>query len=204
MPTRQPAPAPSRGHYDRALTRRERQDAQRERVTGALAHLSATGRDLNVANVVEVAAIGRNTFYEYFDDVEHALHALSVRARRELSARVAFEQTSARTPHERIRALAWGWVHTALAQPNWVRLALRPPTRARHHAQLSALGEHLRDLLSTEVSARSALPGLADPLKVEAVAAVFETISRAHFGPRPMSKQSLHAALVDVSLRLLR
>ena len=72
-------PAPKRGQYDRALSRRDRQDAQRERVIGALAILSASERELSISNVVEVAGIGRNTFYEYFDDVDHALGAIRSR-----------------------------------------------------------------------------------------------------------------------------
>jgi AcrR family transcriptional regulator len=82
------APAPKRGPYDRALTRNERQAAQQERVIAAIAALAAAGSELSVANVVEHAGIGRNTFYEYFDDVDHALTSINRRARGELSTRV--------------------------------------------------------------------------------------------------------------------
>ena len=81
-------PAPKRGQYDRAMSRHERQAAQQERVIAAVAAVVATGRELSVASVVEHAGIGRNTFYEYFDDVEHALNTIHARARRELAARV--------------------------------------------------------------------------------------------------------------------
>ena len=80
-------PAPKRGQYDRALSRRDRQAAQRERVITALAALSAAERELSIANVVELAGIGRNTFYEYFDDIEHALTAIKARVLRELVLR---------------------------------------------------------------------------------------------------------------------
>src|SRR6185369_9968049 len=94
--------APKRGRYDRALSRRERQAAQRERVIAAIAALSATDRELSVANVVELAGIGRNTFYEYFDDLEHALIEVKSRALREFSDRADAALLSARTPLERI------------------------------------------------------------------------------------------------------
>src|SRR5438105_1117384 len=102
-------PAPKRGQYDRALSRRERQDAQRERVIAALSALTAENRELSLANIVETAGIGRNTFYEYFDDVEHALATVKARALRELGARIEATMRVARTPLERIRALARAW-----------------------------------------------------------------------------------------------
>src|SRR4051794_31166274 len=99
------APAPKRGRYDRGLTRSERQAAQRERVVAAIAALSATDRELSVANVVELAGIGRNTFYEYFDDLEQALLAIEGRALRDFAPRVESALLNARTPLERMRAL---------------------------------------------------------------------------------------------------
>src|SRR5258708_2905894 len=79
--------APKRGLYDRAISRHERQAAQQERVIAAITALVAAGDELSVASVVEHAGIGRNTFYEYFDDVAHALAAIQARARGELSTR---------------------------------------------------------------------------------------------------------------------
>src|SRR6188768_4079764 len=107
-------PAPKRGRYDRALSRSERQAAQRERVIAAVATLSARDPELSVASVVELAGIGRNTFYEYFDDLEHALAATRSRALREFAARVTSALQVARTPLERVRALARAWTENLL------------------------------------------------------------------------------------------
>jgi AcrR family transcriptional regulator len=197
-------PAPKRGQYDRALSRRERQTVQRERVITALAALSATERELSIANVVELAGIGRNTFYEYFDDVEHALTVIKTRALRDLVTRLESSVRAARTPLERIRALARAWAENLFVDPPLVRLALRAQPEMADAAQLSILGAHLTAVLSAQHEARSALPGLADNLKVNAVAAVFDAVSRAHFGPRPMSVEELQSALAELSLRLLR
>jgi AcrR family transcriptional regulator len=196
--------APKRGQYDRALSRRERQTAQRERVITALAALSATERELSIANVVELAGIGRNTFYEYFDDVEHALTAIKTRALRDLVTRLESSVQATRTPLERIRALARAWAESLFVDPPLARLALRAQPEIADAAQLSVLGLHLAGVLSAQHEARSALPGLADTLKVSAVAAVFDAVSRAHFGPRPMSVEDLQSVLADLSLRLLR
>jgi AcrR family transcriptional regulator len=196
--------APKRGHYDRALSRRERQAAQRERVITALAALSATERELSIANVVELAGIGRNTFYEYFDDVDHALTVIKTRALRGLATLLESSGQAARTPLERIRALARAWAQNLFVDPPLVRLALRPQPEIANATQLSVLGMHLADVLSAQHDARSALPGLADTLKIGAVAAVFDAVSRAHFGARPMSVEELQSVLADLSLRLLR
>jgi AcrR family transcriptional regulator len=196
-------PAPKRGHYDRALSRRQRQTAQRERVLTALTALSETEREPSIANIVELAGIGRNTFYEYFDDVEHALSVLKARAVRDLLMRLDSSVQTARTPLERIRALARAWAENLFIDPPLVRLALRAHPEIANAAQLSALGLHLVDVLSAQHEARTALPGLAAPLRVSAVAAVFDALSRAHF-QRPMSVEELQSVLADLSLRLLR
>ncbi len=193
-----------RGQYDRALSRRERQAVQRERVITALAALSATERELSIANVVELAGIGRNTFYEYFDDVEHALTVIRTRALRDLVARLDSSVQAARTPLERIRALARAWAENLFVDLPLVRLALRAQPEMADAAQLSVLGAHLAAVLSTQHEARSALPGLADNLKVSAVAAGFDAVSRAHFGLYPRSVEELQSVLAELSLRLLR
>src|SRR4051812_40653535 len=102
-------PAPKRGQYDRALGRREGQAAQRQRGIAAVAALSATDQELSVAGVVELAGIGGNTFYEYFDDLQHALGAVRNRALHDFATRVTEALQSARTPLERVRALVRVW-----------------------------------------------------------------------------------------------
>ncbi len=197
-------PAPSRGQYNRALSRRERQAAQRERVVTALAALSMTEKELSVGNVVELAGIGRNTFYEYFDDIEHALGAVKTRALRDLAVHLDSSVQAARTPLEQIRALARAWSENLFSNPPMVKLALRAQPEAADATQLSVLGQHLASVLSAQHQARSALPGLAETLKVRAVASVFDAISRAHLGPHRMSVEELQTVLADLSLRLLR
>src|SRR5882724_516484 len=175
-------PAPKRGQYDRALSRRERQEAQRERVIGALAALSAGDRELSIANVVELAGIGRNTFYEYFDDVDHALAVIKARAIHELAVRLESRLQFARTPLERVRAVARAWAEVLFANPPLTRLALRVQPESADAIQLSALGRHVVGVLNEQLEARSALPGLAEPIKLGAVGAVFDSVSRAHLG----------------------
>ena len=196
-------PAPKRGQYDRALSRNERQAAQQERVIAAIAALAAAGRELSVASVVEHAGIGRNTFYEYFDDVEHALTLINGRAQRELVARVEAALRLARTPLERVRALARAWAESVSANPALARLALRAQSAGRDAAELSWLGRYAVTVLENEVESRSALPGLVDPVRVTAVGAVFDAVSRAHLGAQS-APIDLQRVLAELALRLLR
>ncbi|MET0792449.1 MAG: TetR/AcrR family transcriptional regulator [Polyangiaceae bacterium] len=197
-------PAPKRGQYDRALSRSERQTAQRERVVAAITSLSGSERTLNVANVVELAGIGRNTFYEYFDDIEHALVSIKARALREFSARADTAMRSARTPLERVRALARAWTEHLLEAPALARVALQPQSEAIEPTQLSALAQHVVKVLQAEEEARSALPGLNEPLRVVVVAALFDAVSRTHLAVHPLSADELQRVLSELSLRLLR
>ena len=197
-------PAPKRGRYDRTLSRRDRQAAQRERVLAALVAISAAERELSVASVVEFAGIGRNTFYEYFDDLEHALLAIKGRALRDFASRVDTALKTARTPIERVRALARVWTENLLENPAHVKLALRAQAERIDASQLSALGQHLAAVLSAEFDARSALPGLAEPLRVAVVAALFDAVSRAHLNARTMTGDELQRVLAEWSLRVLR
>jgi len=197
-------PAPKRGQYDRALSRRERQAAQRERVIAAVLAIGATDRELSVASVVEVAGIGRNTFYEYFDDLEHALLAIKSRALRDFAAQVEAGLSIARTPLERVRTLARVWAENLLENAAQARFALRAQAESVEATQLSVLGQHVAAVLSAQLEARTALPGLAEPLRVAAVAALFDAVGRAHLNVRAMAKEELQAVLADWSLRVLR
>ena len=195
-------PAPKRGHYDRALSRNERQAIQRERVTAAVTSIAASGGELSVATVVERAGIGRNTFYEYFDDIEHALTTLRARAIHGLDTRIQLVFRTARTPFERVRALSRAWSDNALADPELARLALRARLPERDKA-LSPLGQHVVDVLEKEVESRSALPGLADRMRLLAVAAVFEAVTVSQL-VSPTENPSLDRVLAELALRLLR
>jgi AcrR family transcriptional regulator len=197
-------PAPKRGQYDRALSRQERQAAQRERVIGAIVALSGSKRELNLVNVIERAGIGRNTFYEYFDDIEHALLAVQVRAVRELATRIDAALREARTPLARMRAVSRAWVENLFEDAALVRLSLRAQAAASNSTQLSVLGEHIVAVLAAEVDARSALPGLSEPLRVLAVAALFDAISRVHLSALPAPTDDFPRLLTELMLRLLR
>jgi AcrR family transcriptional regulator len=193
-------PAPRRGRYDRASTRHERQAAQQARVVAAIAALASQAKELSVANIVEYAGIGRNTFYEYFDDAAHAVESISERMCRDLLSRAESALRTSRTPIERIRALARVWVENLVANSALATLALRVEAP---RGEVSALGRCLMTLLEREKEARGPLPGLAEKSRRIAVAAVFDALSRSELAGQGLS-EGFQSSLSELALRLLR
>jgi AcrR family transcriptional regulator len=163
-------PAPGRGQYDRALTRERRQAEQRERLLLATAAAFAH-QQRGVSGVIALAGVGRNTFYEYFDDFAHALDALGSRAlaRLELACRTALER--ARTPIERLRAISRAWCSALLEFPDEAVVLLCAVQRTPSEP-LSVAG---RTLAAWYLSAqRTSRPGAQDPALAQAAAASAE------------------------------
>jgi AcrR family transcriptional regulator len=196
-------PAPGRGQYDRALSRAERQSEQRERLIEAAAEAFATG-PATIARIVAAAGVGRNTFYEFFDDPEHALAQVEAKALRGLEARTRERAAAARTPLEKLRALARAWFEVLDEQPLAFRVALRLPDVTKEFG-LSAAGRFLSDALRrlADDSRRSAGISIQPSAhRITAAVAAAEVFSRARLAS-PASRQH-ESDLVDVMSKLLR
>jgi AcrR family transcriptional regulator len=181
MPAQPTPPAPGRGCYDRSQTRQQRQAEQRDRLMAALAALVTSGAEPTVAGIVARAGVGRNTFYEYFDDVAHALRVLKQRAVRELASAIEESLRSARGPLERLRAATQGWLQAIAREPGLMALALQPSPPQEDAAESSLLAIHLRSvlaLLAQDSGVVTALPGIRNEQKRVAVSAVFDALSR--------------------------
>ena len=194
-------PAPGRGSYDRSLTRAERDAEHRERLLRATAEVLSEG-PLTVARIVERAGVGRSTFYEFFDSPEHLLEQLEQRLLRSLEGALEAALAEARTPLEKLRAIARAWL-TALEERTLeaeVALSRRPG-----RALLSAPGELLHQTLQRTVEiARRDLGWFkaTDDVSVLAAAAAAETIGRRHLGVAPIREAP--RLLADVLAKLLR
>jgi AcrR family transcriptional regulator len=146
-----------------------------------VASLAVGGEELTVGAIVARAGVGRNTFYEYFDDVGHALRVLKQRAVRELASAVEESLRGTRAPLERLRAATQGWVQAIAREPGLMALALRPSSVQDDPGQASLLALHLRSvlaLLAQDAGTAAALPGIRNENKRVAVSAVFEALSR--------------------------
>jgi AcrR family transcriptional regulator len=193
-------PAPGRGAYDRSLTRAQRDAEHRERLLRATAELFGTG-PLTVGRIVERAGVGRSTFYEFFDGPEHLLTQLEQRALRHLEAELQAAFNEARTPLERVRAIARRLVSALEALPFEARVALGKRSET---ASFSPAGELLhRALLRCVERARaeSAWFKTADDLSVLAAAAAAEAIVRRHLSAAIVDAPRVVADLV---IKLLR
>ena len=161
-------PAPGRGQYDRRLPRERRLAEQKERLVAATARALVLSDEPSVAQVIAIAGMGRNTFYEYFDDVPHARKAAEQRALRLVEDALRGAEAQTRTPVERFRALARAWFELAATTPAELLLVLRAPLaheRARADAPSAAsvpeLGERPPALRVTRAGAGAAAAGLS-------------------------------------------
>jgi AcrR family transcriptional regulator len=172
-------PAPGRGSYDRSLSRPERDAEHRERLLRATGELFGRGA-LTVARIVEHAGVGRSTFYEFFDGPEHLVGQLEKRVLKQLESELQLAFVEARTPLERVRAIARRFVAALEIEPSDARVALGQ----RHEdALLSPAGESLRGALERCVAAARADNAwfkTADDVSVLAAAAAAEVICRRH------------------------
>lgn len=195
-------PAPGRGAYDRTLSRAERDAQHRERLLLAAAEVLAQGPP-TVARIVERAGVGRSTFYEFFDSPEHLLEHLEQRTLRALQAALELAVDEARTPLERLRAIARSWLSELEARPLEASVAL---TRRIGSELLSPAGQLLYQML--ERCARSArLEGsgwfaTADDVSLLAAAAAVEVLTRRHLAGR--SIRDAARRLAELLAKLLR
>ena len=194
-------PAPGRGSYDRSLTRAERDAEHRERLLRATAEVLGSG-PLTVARIVERAGVGRSTFYEFFDGPEHLVAQLEQRALRRLESELQATFTEARTPLERVRAIARRWLAALEAEPVDARVALGKRSDA---GLLSAAGELLHRTLAQCVEA-ARIEGFwfksTDEVSVLAAAAAVEAVSRRHLSVAPLRDAA--RVLAELIVKLLR
>lgn len=177
-------PAPGRGAYDRSLNRVERDAQHRERLLLAASEVLSEG-PLTVARVAARAGVGRSTFYEFFDSPDHLLEQLGQRVLKALEAGLDGALTTARTPLERVRAIARAWLGELSARPIEARVALTPRSNAE---LLSPAGKVLLGALSKSAAAARALGvgflSATDDASLLAAAAAVEAVTRQHLkGP---------------------
>lgn len=208
------APAPGRGQYDRRQSREQRLAEQKERLVAATARACALHAAPSVAHVIEIAGVGRGTFYEYFDDVEHARAAVVGAAQRRMEHALRAAEARSRTPVERFRALAAEWLSVAETDPAGTLVALRVEPGARTLSPIGAAFEAAvtRSLGALVMSGMN--HGAPDPLRTLAVAAAAETFARgvavhslptdAPIAAPAFDRTAAERALVDVAVRLLR
>ena len=126
MPSPKAEQAPSRGCYDRALSRQARQAEQRERLVAWIGETyRAKGEHATINDIVAAAGVGRNTFYEYFDGLEHALAYAAQTAAARIHDRIVIHIDTEPTTLAKLRALTQHWLAEAHAEPAAMTLLVR-------------------------------------------------------------------------------
>lgn len=172
----------------------------------------------SVAHVIEIGGVGRGTFYEYFDDVEHARAAAVSAMQRRAESVLRAAERRARTPVERFRVLAAAWLELAESEAAGTLVALRIEAGAR--TTLAPLGAEFDASLTRSLDALAQagmVHGERDPWRTLAVAAAAEVFARrvanhvlggelstGSAGGSPLDRAAAERALVDVQVRLLR
>jgi AcrR family transcriptional regulator len=130
------------------------------------------GTSVGLGAVVERAGTGRNTFYEYFDDVEHALSAVRARVVARLAAALAAALSTARTPVERLRVVSRAFIESLSQDPYEAAVGL---WRERETDALSPIGRTLSASYANAMRSTRALSA-DDELRVLSVSAAAEAI----------------------------
>jgi len=222
MPSREALlPAPGRGQYDRQLPRQQRLAEQRERVLAATALVVAREASPSVASIVRRAGVGRNTFYEYFDDVGSAVDAAVIAVVRRLERTLREAESTSRTPVERWRALARAWLAFAADEPHAMLLVL--VIDAHSTQAISSGGGVLESALVRSLETLRNAGVAAPPASAERLLAVSaageafaRAVARANITPDETlaaptgattavsERERFERALADVAVRLLR
>jgi AcrR family transcriptional regulator len=182
---------------------------QRERLISAAALTFTREEPPTIGALVSLARVSRNTFYEYFDDLEHVRAAAVQRARQRLDQALRGAERSARTPVERWRVLSRAWFEWAALEPAEARLVLE--TKGSVLSPAGAVLEAALKRSLEELSVFGVRPNDASAARVVAAAAAGEAFGRelvseclADAGAVGSARTRLEQGFVDVTVRLLR
>jgi AcrR family transcriptional regulator len=181
---------------DRALARRD------QILRAALVARIEKGCGATVADVVSIAGVGRNTFYELFDDVEHAVGAAEDVSVGEIERELDRATNEARTPIDRLRRLSGAWLTVVSAHGDFVRSVVE-----RERPVPDRLGAALRARLSETLTIAKEAGAIAqrpEGARLIAVTGAFRAVALeiAQSGRTDVSRDA--EILVDVTLRAFR
>lgn len=196
--------APPRGRYDRRSTPEERLRAQRWRLMQAVAR-AFVEREPSVSRVAAISRVGRASFYEFFDDFEHALAIVRSLSIDGLDRTLEAALTRERAPVAALRAITQAFLEALQRWPEAALVAL-----ASDGEETSPLGRSFERALRrwSESSQSAGLITLTgDPVRLLLATGAAEAFAR-----RVAIRAAAHApaltdagkVLSDALLRLLR
>lgn len=194
-----------RGRWDRSVGGEARADAHRSVILGAAARIrAASDGPLTVTDVVALAGIGRNTFYEHFEDADAVVAALDEIALRDLEDALDAGASRAATPIARLRSVASACLEYSKVNPEsatsifggHVRSESRQSTRRILASRLTAI----------LAGARSAgtVGRVVDDARLAAIAGAYEAVAARVATETTADVSTDVEALVDLTLRAFR
>lgn len=185
-----------RGRWDRKLSRADRRAAQRLRILDATARANTEhGRALTLSDIVLRAGVGRNTFYEHFEDVDAAIRVAAAEGIEGTTRAIEQAVADARTPIERLRKTARAWLESALGRPGLPSMRFGERTGLEE-----ALGKVLSDAKAAGVIGRG-----PEPIRLFCLVGAFEAAAQlVGEPPPPFHHEEIEEVLVDLTLRAFR
>lgn len=106
-----------RGRYDRRASASERARETRSAILGAVRRCILERSAITVSRLTTETAVGRNTFYSHFADVNAAVGLAVESAFAAVELLATAEQASAQTPYQAAEEFAEQWIQAALDAP---------------------------------------------------------------------------------------
>ncbi|MEZ4371600.1 MAG: TetR/AcrR family transcriptional regulator [Polyangiaceae bacterium] len=133
--------APARGRYDRTLDEDARDAAQRARVLQATAEqLAARGRSATtVEHIIIHAGISRATFYQHYEDLEHAVADVMQLLEQRVVSPCRAALSGEPTPRGQLQAMATAYLVEAESHPHLVLAGALVPDVAQAQSMLCVL-----------------------------------------------------------------
>lgn len=185
------------------MTSQARRAEQHARLLGATARVVAEdGEHATVSRIVRIARSGTNTFYDHFSNLDNALDEICDRVTAAIEIDVREAMADARTPIERLRALARGWcaaiaAHAPFAQALFGR---RDTWRSDGLSRGGALFRQLLSNLIVDARRAAAVTAADDELRVLAISAAAEIV-----GARALQQPEAASRLLsDLVVRAFR
>jgi AcrR family transcriptional regulator len=111
-----------------------------------------------VSRVVAIAGVGRNSFYECFDDFEHALETVREKEARRVTRALAL-QLNASDFTERLSGLCWAWIRAIVGEPEAALVALEARATETSAPLFSVFAAALAECAGVRGETTGFLPG---------------------------------------------
>ena len=153
-----------------------------------------------MATLSRAAGVGRNTFYEHFADVNAVLREARSAALGGVVRELERAEAAARTPIEKLRAVARAWVTSVAAGGEMLRASL--DASGAQGAAADAPLHRVLTRIAAEARSAGATSAAPESLRVWAAVGAFEIVARRLGADADVALAS--RTLADLAVRMFR